>query len=174
MPRRVERAPKWSPSSSSNSENGSLLAALAAAARTQWVASGGLARAGRADEQRTGAAIEPAAQQRVQFGDASADRGPARTRCGARRRRGAGKTASPPRLDGVVVVAAAELDTAHLHHPQASSFRPVPVLRCSSVITPWAMLCSCRSRGSAVWSSSNSTVQPRLVKWCFSARTCRR
>src|SRR5206468_11866055 len=86
---------------------------------------GGLAGAGRPHDQRTGAGYQPTAQQGVQFGDASADgdrREPAAVLGGDEAR----VDREAARLDGVVVVAAAEPDTAHLHHAQGSSFRAVP------------------------------------------------
>ncbi len=45
---------------------------------------------------------------------------------------------------------------------------------CSRLMTPWAMLWSCRSSASDVLSSSSRTVHLRPVKNCFRARTWRR
>ena len=77
-----------------------------------------LAGAGRPHDQRARAAVEPAAEQRVELGEPARERLARRTSswCSAATRRG--KTASPPVLDREVVVAAAELRAAQLRDAQ--------------------------------------------------------
>ena len=94
------------------------------------------------------------------------------SRCSAATRRG--KTWIPPRRIDVVVEAATELDPAVFHDPQAPALGAVLWVQLSSSTTPWAMLCICKSRSFDVKSSSNTTVQRRVAKKCFSARICRR
>ena len=147
----------------------------AAAAAAYCDGDGRLARARRPDQQRAGAAVDAAAQQRVERRDAARDRLAVERRVRARPRSAAGTPRRPPRRDAQVVVAAAEVAAAELHDAAAGA---APARRpghaASSEITPWAMLCSCRSGPSAVRSSSSSTVQLRPTKNCLSARICRR
>jgi len=81
----------------------------------------GLAGAGRPDDERAGAAVEPAAQQTIELGDAAADGlliGVVGVVLGGDQAREDGQAAA---ADDVVVEAALELAPAQLEHPQSPS-----------------------------------------------------
>ena len=123
MPRDRTSAPGWSRCRSSKAKIDRPLAAGRGGPRVlEWRAS--ICRCRRAEQQRAGAGLEPAAQQGVQLRHARWRRRRARSRACARPRRAAGRHPDPPALDDEVVVAAAVVDAAQLRDPQAPALAP--------------------------------------------------
>ena len=150
MPERLRARAHRVAALSSKANMRRLLAAAAAARRAYCVGQRRLAGARRADQQRAGAAIEPAAEQRVEL---RARRCEATPRSNAVRVLGRDQPREdhdPAAFDDEVVIAAAEVDAAQLRRPAGGGAAPRRAgTSCSSVITPCARLCSCRSRSRA-------------------------
>ena len=133
-----------------------------------------LAGPGRADDQRAGAPLEAAAEQRVQLGDAAGELLHRRRRAvlaGDQPR----KDLEPAAPDDVVVIAAAEADAAELEHDAAAA-APRRTPGTAAPAAPRRARCSAPAGRGRRWSGRRAAARCscRPAKNCLSARICRR